>query len=43
MINALGGVCGISWTYGYGKVIPATLTSRSKRELKVEPGPQDSR
>jgi VanZ family protein len=33
MINALGGVCGISLTYGYSRGILATLTSRSKREL----------
>jgi VanZ family protein len=37
MINTLGGVCGISWTYGSG--ILATLTSRRKRELKAESGP----
>jgi VanZ family protein len=30
MINALGGVCGISWTYGS----LAMLTSRGKKELK---------
>jgi VanZ family protein len=32
MINALGGVCGISWTYGYGRRILATLTSRGKAD-----------
>jgi VanZ family protein len=32
MINALGGVCGISWAYGCAMV--ATLTSRTKRELE---------
>jgi VanZ family protein len=33
MINALGGVCGISWTYG--SCILATLAWRSKTELKA--------
>ena len=30
MINALGGICGISWTYRYGKGILAPLTSQNK-------------
>ena len=30
MINALGGVCGISWTYRYGRGIVTPLTSRIK-------------
>jgi VanZ family protein len=38
MINAVGGICGISWTYGSG--ILATLTLQNKRELKTHSGPQ---
>jgi VanZ family protein len=30
MINALGGICGISWTYRYGRGMLATLASRIK-------------
>jgi VanZ family protein len=39
MINAVGGICGISWTYG--SIILATLTSRSKTELKAHQAPND--
>jgi VanZ family protein len=37
MINMFGGVCGISWTYGCAMV--ATLTCRTKRELKAASSP----
>jgi VanZ family protein len=39
MINAVGGICGISWTYG--SIILATLTSRSKTELKAHQAHND--
>jgi VanZ family protein len=39
MINAVGGICGISWTYG--SIILATLTSRTKTELKAHQARND--
>jgi VanZ family protein len=41
MIDVLGGICGIFWMYWYSRGILAPLTSRIRRELKAESGPQD--